>query len=314
MWEVLLDALIDTLKIFPVLLISYILIEIVETTLSHKMTKKIKNKYAPFFGAGIGLIPQCGFSVVATDLFSKRLISMGTLLAIFISTSDEAIPILLSNPDKILSLLPLLQIKFVYACIIGFSADYIYGLIKSKKAATKNSLLVETACENDAEYENQHDHDHEHHHEHDEEEHYKGCCGHDIKEESKFKVYFLHPLIHSLKILAYILAVNVLLGFIIYAVGEEALIAFLLNGKWWTPLCAALIGLIPNCAASVVLTELFVSSALPFGALIAGLCTNAGLGFVFLFKHNKDVKENFAIMGVLFTVSVLLGYIILLII
>ena len=306
MWEVLLDALIDTLKLFPVLLISYILIEVVENKLSHKMTKKITSKLAPIAGAALGLVPQCGFSVVATDMFAKKLVSMGTLIAIFIATSDEAIPLILANPSKILTLLPLLLIKFIYAVIIGFLVDLFYS--KTKKRATQKTS---ESVSNHHDHEHDHDHDHEHA-EQQESENIIGCCGHDIKEENKWKNYLLHPLLHSLKILLYIFIVNVLLGTIIHFVGEEKLSAFLSGGKWWSVICAALVGLIPNCAASVVVTELYLSSSLTFGALVAGLITNAGLGIVILFKNNKNIKENIILVALLFVCAIVLGYLLLL--
>ena len=146
MWEVLLDALIDTLKIFPILLLSYIVIEIVENKLSHKMTSKITSKFAPVAGAGLGLIPQCGFSVVATDMFSKKKITMGTLIAIFIATSDEAIPLILAQPDKILTLLPLLLIKFIYGIIIGYVLDLIVKLVKKKDNINPTNAKVLVLC------------------------------------------------------------------------------------------------------------------------------------------------------------------------
>ena len=313
MWEVLLEALIDTLKIFPILFISYVLIEVIESKLSHKMTKKITSKLAPVAGAGLGLIPQCGFSVVATDMFAKKLISIGTLIAIFIATSDEAIPLIIAQPDKILTLLPLLVIKFIYAVIVGYVLDLIYKRKLDKKVNNiKHSKEHEHNHESEHDHEHESEHDHEHEHEGEVSEEIKGCCGHDIKEENKWKLYALHPLLHSLKILLYILIVNVVIGVIIYLVGEDKLSLFLLNGKWWSVVCAALIGLIPNCAASVVITELFLSSSLPFGALMAGLITNAGLGIVVLLKQNKSLKENLIVVGALFISAIVLGYILLL--
>ena len=327
MWEVLLDALLDTLKIFPILLLSYIVIEVIENKLSHKMTGKITSKFAPVAGAGLGLIPQCGFSVVATDMFSKKRITMGTLIAIFIATSDEAIPLILAQPDKILTLLPLLLIKFVYGIIIGYVLDFIVKLIKKKESINCNDACDdkeivqnnEQNIANEGDDEKHHTHDHEHGHDHDEHENesgeseqIKGCCGHDIADENKWKAYLLHPLLHSLKILLYIFIVNVVMGVVIYLAGRENLASFLSNGKWISVICAALVGLIPNCAASVVITELFLTSSLPFGALMAGLITNAGLGIVMLIRQNKNVKENLLLICSLFVSALVLGYALLL--
>lgn len=316
MWEVLLEALIDTLKLFPILLISYILIEVVENKLSHKMTKKITSKVAPIAGAALGLVPQCGFSVVATDMFSKKLVSMGTLIAIFIATSDEAVPLILAQPDKIFTLLPLLLIKFVYACLMGFLVDLVYNKVKNKEQSKKQDLFEkegEAESEADSVVSDKAHHEHDHDHEHEKEsENIIGCCGHDIKEENKWKLYLLHPLLHSLKILLYIFILNVLLGTIIYFVGEESLASFLKGTSLLSVICSALVGLIPNCAASVVITELFLSSSLPFGALVAGLITNAGLAVVILFRNNKNMKENLILVGTLLVSAIVLGYLLLL--
>lgn len=319
-WEVLLDALIDSAKILPILLAAYILIELVESFVT---AKKIKGKkwWTPIAGAGFGLIPQCGFSVVAADMYSKRQITVGTLLAVFIATSDEAIPIILSNPQHIGALLPLLLIKFVFAISAGLLIDAALKLRKrhqsigefvnqpaqqqvgnvgKTKIAVKNSRGRSVSKAEKVET-------HEHH---------VGCCGHHVDCENdaehshnKWHKYLFHPLLHTLKIFAFILAINILFGFIIYFVGEEALTDFLMQGYWWTPLLACIVGLIPNCASSVVITELYIVGGIPFGACLAGLCMNAGIGFIVLFKQNKNLKASLAILGSLFVLGLAAGYV-----
>ena len=291
MWEVLLEALVDTLKLFPWLLLAYILIEVIEKYWSHKMNRALTSKWSPLFGATFGLIPQCGFSVVATDLFSRRMLTMGTLIAIFIATSDEALPLLFANPDKIVMVLPLLGIKLIFAVILGFSIDAIFN--KKRMKMQSNNQIAEVASV--------------------QEEHHTGCCGHTIEEEKENTAVrlLLHPFLHSLKILAYILVFNIIFGLIIFGVGEENFMLFLTSSFWLAPVLSAFIGLIPNCASSVILTELYLMGGLPFGGLLAGLCVNAGIALVILFQRNKNLKENLLITSLLFISSIIIGYLFL---
>ena len=284
MWDVILDALIDSLKVFALIIFVYILLAFLEK----KISKKMENNHNinPFFGALFGLIPQCGFSIVASDLYLKRHITMGTLIAIFIACSDEAIPIFLSYPNKILMVFPLILIKFVIGFIVGFVIDLIYT--NSKKEV-------------------------EYHHEeceHEEEIHV-GCCHHTIEEEkheNKFHEYLLHPLIHSLKIFVYVLVINILFGLLVYFVKEENIRQFLENSSYFTPLVAVAIGLIPNCASSVILSDLYLTNCITFGSCIAGLICNAGLGFVILFKNKSNLKNNLVILGIVAFVGLIVGY------
>lgn len=298
-WDWLLDALIDSAKLLPFLFIAYILIECIESLTAKKVgsSKFYKGKWAPLVGASFGMVPQCGFSVVATDLYSRQKITIGTLIAIFISTSDEAVPILLSNMTsvKILYiLLALLGAKLVIGVVSGYLVDFVANrIIKIKPIGAEDNTLKE--CEqNCAEHEVVH----------------KGCCGHDIEEDHVHpaKQYVLHPLIHTLKIFAYILIVNIVFGALIYFVGEDKISAFLTNAKYFAPLFAAIIGLIPNCAASVVLTNLMLIGGLSFSACLAGLIVNAGIGYLILFKQNKNQKTNFLIIGIMTFIGVLTGY------
>lgn len=331
------DAIKDSLILFPFLLGAYILIELLEAWTSKKFNIQIlKSPYAPIFGAGFGLLPQCGFSVIATDLYSNKKITMGTLLAIFIATSDEAIPILIISPNKIAYLLPLLLIKFLFGMAIGFAVD---GIIK----ATKKNKLRKQNINKSYEFENNNDQNKENENnittnsnenklnlkeakncsttsdtlettndiEAIEEHAHVGCCGHHIEEEKNepwAKRYLLHPLIHTLKIFLYILIINLIFGSIVYAIGEDNLTNFLSTSTYLAPLISVLVGLIPNCASSLVITQLFVKGGLTFGACLAGLCANAGLGLVILFKQNKNIKNNLTIVAILFISSLALGY------
>ena len=299
------DALKDSIIIVPFLLGAYILIEFLETVTSNGLKpSRLKSPLAPVFGSVFGLLPQCGFSVVATDLFSQKKITMGTLIAIFIATSDEALPLLIISPEKALYLAPLLLVKFFYAIIIGYSVDGIYKAITKKK--NKNEFVKQESDK--AEHEHEEAHNHESRCE--EAEIHIGCCGHNIEETKEHWAhrYLLHPALHTLKIFAFVLIVNIAFGGLIELVGEESLMGFLNQGTFVAPIFSVLIGLIPNCASSIILTQLFIKGGLSFGALLAGLSCNAGLGLIVLIRQNKSVKQNLSIISILVASSLILGY------
>ncbi len=338
----LLDAFLDSLKLIPFLFFAYVLIELLETFASKKLsnTKFLKGKWAPAIGAAVGIVPQCGFSVVATDLYSSKKITVGTLIAIFTVTSDEAIPILLSNLSSttaVVNLVALICLKFVVGLIAGYAVDFVVNYINknaAKKmqkqtkdqpktaefdattAATANlaattSATTAPSCDDCC-------HNQEHNSEHSPNQkdakedlpRHKGCCGHDIEEDNihPAKQYVLHPLIHTLKIFAYILVVNIIFGACINYLGEDKIANFLQSSLYFAPLLACIIGLIPNCASSVVLTNLLVIGGLNFSACIAGLIVNAGLAYIVLFKQNKNLKQNMAIVSTMFAIGIIVGY------
>ncbi|MDE6372044.1 MAG: arsenic efflux protein [Clostridia bacterium] len=320
MWDVLLDAFLDTIKLSWILLVFYILIELVEQKIAVKMNSKLKSNYAVAVGAGFGIVPQCGFSVLASDLYSRRQITLGALLAVFIATSDEALPILFSHINEQgvwLKLLALILSKLVLALIVGYAVDLTVRLAGKKQS----SIQADTVEPTEEHTHEDHDHAHEdvHHHDHSHEESHedegeeidihKGCCGHHIddKKESNVKKYLVHPLLHTLKILAYIFIINIVMGIIVYYVGEERLAEFMSKSGVLQPILVTLVGLIPNCASSVIITELFLGGAISFGSCLGGLIVNAGLGIAFLFKANKHIKENFAIVGGLFVFAVVVA-------
>ena len=287
MWEELWHALKGSLMIIPFLFLAYLLIELVEEKIIDKYrTKKVlSSPLAPVVSAGFGLIPQCGFSVVATDLFSHKFLSIGSLLAVYLATSDEAIPILLSQPDRYVDLLLIIGIKFVFAIIVGIVADLIF---KKYKPVINEEITFSNV---------------------------EGCCGHEVEEErheekSKLKHWLLHPIIHSLKVFAYILVINVIFAMLVYWVGEDAIINFMMSTGIFQPFFVGLVGLIPNCASSVIITELFLMGGLSLGSCIAGLCVNSGIAILVLFRLNKNMKQNFAILGALYFLSTILGMVV----
>ena len=308
--HVLEHSLIDSLKILPVLIAVYLLIEFFEYKNSSKFAenKFLNKKTSSVFGALLGSVPQCGFSVVATDLYTKRKINIGALIAVYIATSDEAIPLMFSNIKSLKAIIPLLVVKIAIAIIVGFFAQIIFDKIfinqikVSKKAIHNNK-------------DNNNHKEHKHHDEHNHEKHEElivhGCCNHDIEHK---KYDWKHPIMHSIKIFSIILVINIIFGYIIEFGfnGEENLSNFLSKNGMFViqPLLAMLIGFIPNCASSVVLTELYLVGGLSFGALLAGLIVNAGLGLILLIKNNKRPKENAYIILTLVITSLIFGYLI----
>lgn len=278
--DILLDALLDSLKVFPFLFLMYVLIEFLESRTNITKNKNIlRGSLAPLLGAATGIVPQCGFSVMAAKLYDKKIIRTGTVLAVFLATSDEALIILLSSGNSAVAVMPLIAVKFAVAVGVG----YLF-----------NALLRRERLSELAEGEEVHG----------------TPCGHDHEEDGKLRRYLLHPLLHSLEIFAYILIVNLAFGFAMHY-AEGAITSFLQGGYWFQPLIAGLVGLIPNCASSVLVTQSYVLGALSFGGMVAGLCANAGLGFVILFKNVREWKRNLALLAILYAVSVAVGYAVL---
>lgn len=322
-WDVILDALIDTAKLLPLLFIVYYIIELIEYkyALKFQNNKFLKGKASPVIGALLGCVPQCGFSVVTTDLYSRGSVSIGALIAVYIATSDEAIPLMISNPDSILWLLALIGIKIVLAILIGYLAMYLYKVIfKRKKAYILPNNHNEKVVEDDHSH-NENDKEDIHNEQtsgvvlegnvgeinaETQSDVHGGCCHHHV---GKKTFDWLHPLLHCLKISAFIFVINLLFGFITEIwIGEEALTNFLASSLHWQPVLAIIIGLIPNCVSSVVITELFLMGGLSFGSLVAGLMVNAGIGLIILLKQNKNWKENLFIFLMLIIPSLIAGY------
>lgn len=273
MVDIILDTLIDGIKLLPFLFIVFFVLEYIE----HKVSKKNKQiieksgKYGPFIGAILGMFPQCGFSVAATNLFSARVITFGTLIAIYLSTSDEMLPILLSNGLPLTFILKIILIKVIIGMIAGFIIDY---LLKNKISLKS----IHDICE---------------------EEH---CdCKHSLI-KSTIK--------HTLNIFSFIIITSFILNTLIFLIGEDNLGKLLLKGNIFAPLLASLIGLIPNCASSILLSELYLSSTISFGSMMAGLLTGSGVALLVLFKTNKNVKENIFILGSIYFIGSIVGLII----
>jgi len=293
MQQVIIDALTDSLKALPLLLIIYIGIEIIEWKYGTKIRERVAKagKAGPTIGAVAGILPQCGFSVIAAALFSQRLVTIGTLLAVFLATSDEAIPIILANPEKMSLVWPLIITKLIIAVIAGYAIDIIF-FRKNRKVLHHLEEHEEGDC----------------HRNHSAVLEEKACCGHSLEAKKlDLEEIITHPIIHTLKIFLFIFGVSFLLNWLFFAVGKENVAAFLGANSVWQPFAAVLLGLVPNCASSVALTELYLNNAIGFGAVIAGLSAAGGLGLLVLLKENKNKKETALIIGLLVAISLLAG-------
>ena len=299
-WEVFCEAVLDSLKMLPILLVVYFLIEFIEYKWAVKLqnNRLLRGKASPALAALVGSVPQCGFSVVAADLFAQGIIPIGALLSVFIATSDEALPLLLAHPQSWLAIIVLVVAKIIIAIFAGYLANATYRLLHHRKVV----INVQPA------HDETHDEE-EHHHEHEAKPItvlHDGCCHHHL-DTKRFD--WKHPLLHSLKIWAFIFAVSLLFGFVADVwIGEDRLTNFLTGSFWLQPLVSVLVGLIPNCAASVVLTELYLMGGLQFGALLGGLCVNAGLGVIFLLRQKRLWSEKLFVISWLIIISLVVGY------
>lgn len=281
MIDILLDTIIDVLKLVPFLYITYLIMEYIENKTSEhaKQTIKKSGKWGPLIGGIVGIIPQCGFSASATNLYATRVISLGTLIAVYLSTSDEMLPIFLSEQVEFSVIMKILGIKLVIAIIAGFIIDLVIRL--SSKGKDEEEKIIDL-CEHDK------------------------CHCH---EEGIFK----SSLKHTLNILVYIFIVTLLINIIVEFVGQDHIASFIGNNTVLGPVVSSLVGLIPNCAASVIITNLYIQNVINAASLIAGLLTGAGVGLIILFRTNKNVKQNIGIMALIYGIGVFSGIVLQLI-
>lgn len=270
--DIFMDAGMDVLKMLPFLFAAFLVIEVLEHY-SAEFTEKIfgrARRAGPAAGAVLGCFPQCGFSVMAANLYAGSIISAGTLLAVFIATSDEAVLIMLGNPDRGKEILTLFAVKVLVAVIAGYTVDLFRG--KYMLTSTLKGYR------------------------------YDRCGCHDEKEG-----IFIPAFRHTVRIFLFLFMFTVVLNLCIEIIGMERLSEYLFHDTWFQPVIAAFIGLIPNCAASVLLTRLYLSGVISFSSVIAGLCTGAGAGLVVLFKMNRNRKENIKILILLYGTGVAAG-------
>lgn len=275
MLDVIIDTLLDALKLLPFLFITFLLMELFE----HKMTNKNKNiikksgKLGPLLGSILGAFPQCGFSVAATNLYATRIISIGTLISIYLSTSDEMLPILLSEKVEFSFILKILLIKVVIGMIFGFLIDLF---IKKKEEVEIEEFCHEGHCD----------------------------CEHGII-KSAVK--------HTLNITLFILIIGFFLNLGFSYLGEEQISKLFFKDSFFGPFISSLIGLIPNCGASVIITELYLNNVITYASMISGLLTGSGVALLILFRVNKDKKDSFKIMGLVYLIGVVSGLVLQLI-
>lgn len=281
MIDIIIDTLVDALKLLPFLFVTYLIMEYIEHKTSEKTKTIIKKsgKFGPFFGSLLGIFPQCGFSAAAANLYAGKVITLGTLIAIFLSTSDEMIPVLISEAAPLTLILQILAIKLLIGMVAGFGIDLI-GRMITRKQTEKEEVeeKIGNICE------------HEHCH-----------CEEGILKSS---------IKHTLHIFFFIIIISFAINIIIYLIGEENLSNLILNMPIVGPMIAGIVGLIPNCAGSVILTQLYLGQVISFGSMIGGLLVGSGIGILILFRVNKNVKENIKILSLLYVIGVICGILI----
>ena len=279
--HVLLHALEDSAKMLPFLFAAYLLIEFIERRQGERIERALAGggRWGFAVGALLGCAPQCGFSAMAANFYGSRVISLGALMAVFIATSDEAVPLLLAVPERWGDLAVLLAFKVVLGAAVGAALDLA---LRRRLPASMRGGYTGHAGEVDC---------HEHH------------------EEKQSLVW---AAVHTVNIFLWVLALSVVIGLVIEGVGEENFTGFLTGLGLAQPLFAALLGLVPNCASSVLLTQLYLSGAIGFSSVTAGLCANAGVGLLVLFRANPSLKQNLFITGLLWAVGAGCGMLLML--
>lgn len=275
MLDVIIDTLLDTVRLLPFLFLTYLLMEYLEHRAAEKMQAAVEKagRLGPLPGGLLGIVPQCGFSAAAANLYAGRVITLGTLIAVFLSTSDEMLPILISQADVVGpgTILKILALKAIIGMVAGFLVDL---LVHPKKHG---------------------------------QEHIHDICEHENCHCNEDGSIWKSAVIHTVQIAFFILVITFILNTVLFIFGEEALGKLLLNRPVAGELLAALVGLIPNCAASVVLTRLYLEGAMSFAACMSGLLTGAGIGSLVLFRVNRNKRENIRILLLLYGIGVAAG-------
>ncbi len=276
-WSAVLDAFVDCIKSLPFLFLAFWGLELLEKKSNHVLQKMLAGARVsgPAIGAVLGLVPQCGFSAALADFYAGGAITLGTMLAVFLSTSDEAILILMSQPDTIGKVWPLLLSKLLIGIVAGYAIDIVLRIARGKNHTEHEVGEICTDC---------------------------GC--HNATGTLK------PALIHTSKTFGWLLGISVVLAILMEMVGADAIASALGHGTWYQPLLTALFGLIPSCAVSVAFTELYIAGSLSFASTVAGLCSGAGVGLIVLFKVNPNKKQCFAIALLLYSIAAICGVVI----
>ncbi len=274
--DYLMDALIDSAKMLPILFVIYLLMEFLEHRMGSNFPKLLgkTTKVGPFAGALVGAIPQCGLAAASASLYSGRIITLGTLMAVFLSASDEMLPILISEAVPLLTILKIVGLKVAIAMLSGYAVDLV---LRSRGRIDENAKReAEEAFEG-----------YEHH-----------------------SNMFVCAIRRTLEIFIYVFVFSLILNIIIGSVGEERLAGAFSSIPVVGEMVAGLVGLIPNCAASVVITELYIDGIIGAGPLFAGLLVNAGVGTMVLIKTNRSVKGSLSVIGLLYAIGLVWGVLI----
>lgn len=274
--DILQDSVIDTLKLVPFLFLTYWAMEALEHKAGDKSRRAVEKAghAGPLIGALLGAAPQCGFSAAASTLYAGRVITIGTLLAVFLSTSDEMLPIFIAEQVNPLLILQIIGIKVLIGVAMGFALD---GAMHIRHKVQGTELHIHDICEQD---------------------HCKCEEGESVLRSA---------VNHTLQVTLFIFIITFALAAVIALVGEDAIGAFIASNEALSVLAAAVVGLIPNCGASVVITELYLDGTLGFGAMMAGLLVSAGIGILVLMRTNRHAKQNLVILGILFAVGAVWG-------
>ncbi len=284
------EAFWDCIGIIPLLLLIFYLIEIVEYFYSDKILHfaKLSKKAGPFLGALFAAIPQCGLSIIASTMYCKRFITKGTLLSVYLATSDEAIPVLLASPKRVEIIVPLILIKLAVALVAGYLIDFLFPSKLDLAPLSDAKVKIE-----------------------------KGCHSHEIVKNSEsaqgsgLRSILFHPLVHTLSVAFFIFVVTFLVNTCIFALSGGSTDSFnfsIFQNNLVQPAIAAFFGIIPNCAVSVGITILYIKGVITFASCVSGLCAGAGLGLLVLLKNNKDKKDTALILALLLAISVFAGY------
>lgn len=312
------DTIEDGLKILPFLFVTYLIMEYLEHRTGDKTEAMVQKagKFGPLFGGIFGAFPQCGFSAAATNLYAGRVITLGTLIAIYLSTSDEMIPLFLSEQAPIDKMLKIIALKAVLGVFYGFMVDLAvrrYRIIKNRRLM--DPVRIDELCKRE--------------HCHCEEDAPK-ISAHRAKAEEKSGIskasvskekehkhsheghgnILRSALVHTLHIFIYVLIFTLVLNTLIEFIGEDSLKAFMQGNAVLSHVFAGLVGLIPNCAASIIITELYLNSIITFGTMMSGLLVGAGVGLLILFRVNKETTRNLQITGILYLIGIFTGFVI----
>ncbi len=286
--DIILDALIDSLKILPFLFVTYLIMEYLEHKTGEFSSKIVEKTeyFGPLWGGLLGVVPQCGFSAAASNLYAGRVITLGTLIAIYLSTSDEMVPLFISERVPLGTMIKILAIKAVIGIIAGFIIDAIVHYShRLRGVALNDPVRIEELCE-------------------------KEHCHCDDDEEGGFLSIARSALVHTMHIFVFVLVLSLVLGAAIEIIGKANLVSLLKSNPLLSHLLAGLIGLIPNCAASVIITELYLDHMITLGTMMSGLLVGAGIGLLVLFRVNSPKKENIKIAALLFIIGTISGLLI----